>query len=88
MAEGFWKTSISKVEPNKVVVRGYNLAELIGRVSFGDVVYLLTKGDLPQGNEGRMIDAILVSACEHGLSAPSADARSGFPPPTCRPRMN
>src|SRR6266536_740291 len=30
-----WNTAITRVEPNKVAVRGYNIAELMGRVSFG-----------------------------------------------------
>ncbi|MEX0990876.1 MAG: citryl-CoA lyase [Actinomycetota bacterium] len=70
----FWRTAISEVRPNEIRVRGYNLLELIGNRSFGDVVYLLLSGELPAGNEGRMMDALLVSATEHGLMAPSVDA--------------
>lgn len=70
----FWRTSIAQVKPNDIRVRGYDLLELIGNRSFGDVVYLLLSGDLPKGNEGRMMDALLVSASEHGLMAPSVDA--------------
>jgi citrate synthase len=70
----FWRTSIAQVKPNDIRVRGYDLLELIGNRSFGDVVYLLLSGDLPRGNEGRMMDALLVSASEHGLMAPSVDA--------------
>ncbi len=70
----FWRTSISEVKPNEIRVRGYDLLELIGNRPFGDVVYLLLSGELPDGNEGRMVDALLVSATEHGLMAPSVDA--------------
>lgn len=70
----FWRTSIAQVKPNDIRVRGYDLLELIGNRSFGDVVYLLLSGELPEGNEGRMMDALLVSASEHGLMAPSVDA--------------
>jgi citrate synthase len=70
----FWRTAISDVGPNRVRVRGYDLMELIGRRPFGDVVYLLLSGELPAGNEGRMVDAVLVSACEHSVVAPSVDA--------------
>ena len=55
-------------------MRGYDLVELIGRRSFGDVVYLLLAGDLAEGNEGRMIEACLVAASEHSVVAPSVDA--------------
>lgn len=72
--EPFWRTSIARVEPNDIRVRGYDLLDLIGNRSFGEVVYMLLAGDLPEGNEGRMVDALLVSASEHGLMAPSVDA--------------
>lgn len=70
----FWRTEISQVSPNDIRVRGYDLMELMGTRSFGDVVYLLLSGDLPSGNEGRMVDALLVAATEHSLMAPSVDA--------------
>lgn len=69
-----WRTEIADVKPNDIKVRGYDLLDLIGNRTFGDVVFLLLSGELPQGNEGRMIDALLVSASEHGLLAPSVDA--------------
>jgi citrate synthase len=55
-------------------VRGYDLLELIGNRPFGDVVFLLLSGELPSGNEGRMLDAVLVAAAEHSVLAPSVDA--------------
>lgn len=73
-AKPFWRTAISKVEPGDIRVRGYDLNDLIGNVSFGDVTYLLLTGELPAGNEGKMMEALLVSASEHSLMAPSVDA--------------
>jgi len=70
----FWKTSISEVRPNEIYVRGYALEELAARRSFGDIVHLLLTGELPAGNEGRLIEAILVTCCEHSLASPSVDA--------------
>jgi len=35
----FWKTAISKVEPNKILVRGYDLTELVGKYSYADLTY-------------------------------------------------
>src|SRR5947209_13485104 len=70
----FWRTAISSVRPNEIRVRGYDLIELIGSRPFGDVVYLLLSGDLPRANQGRMMDALLVSACEHSVLAPSVNA--------------
>ena len=69
-----WRTAISSVKPNEIRVRGYDLVEMIGRKSFGDVVFLLLSGELPEGNEGRMVEACLVAASEHSVVAPSVDA--------------
>jgi len=70
----FWKTAISKVSPNEILVRGYPIEQLTRERLFGDVVYLLLTGELPSGKEGRLVEAILVSCCEHSLASPSVDA--------------
>ncbi len=68
------RTNISWVQPGKILIKGYNLTDMIGKKSFGDIIYILFTGDLPKGNEGKMIEAILVASCEHGLSTPSTNA--------------
>ncbi|MEA3334297.1 MAG: citryl-CoA lyase [Chloroflexota bacterium] len=65
------QTSISQVFPDRILIRGYSLADLIGVYGFGDVVYLLLVGELPTGHEGGLIDAILVACVEHNINAPS-----------------
>ena len=67
-----WNTAITRVEPNKVAVRGYDIAELMGRVSFGAAVYLILTGELPSPTVARLMDAILVSSIDHGATPPSA----------------
>ncbi|HKF94444.1 MAG TPA: citryl-CoA lyase, partial [Gammaproteobacteria bacterium] len=67
-----WNTSITRVEPNRVAVRGYDIAELMGRVSFGAAVYLVLTGELPSQPVARLLDAILVSSIDHGATPPSA----------------
>ena len=67
-----WNTAITRVEPNKVAVRGYDIAELMGRVSFGAAVYLVLTGELPSPAVARLMDAILVSSIDHGATPPSA----------------
>src|SRR5215475_8707296 len=74
MDEPFWKTSLSSVQPNKILIRGYRVQDLMAHCSFGDIIYLTFKGDLPMGNEGRMIEMIVVSSTDHSLLAPSIDA--------------
>lgn len=60
-----WKTSITKVEPNKIITRGFLQKDIIGNISFSEMVYLLLKGEMPSKNEVKMLQAILVSLCEH-----------------------
>ena len=72
MAEKTWKTAITKIEPNEVAVRGYRIDDLMGHVSFGEMVYLVLKGDLPTPEVGRLMDAMLVSSVDHGATPPSA----------------
>jgi citrate synthase len=67
-----WKTGITNVEPNKISVRGYRLDELMGKVSYPQMVYLLFKGELPTENVAKLMDAILVSSIDHGSTPPSA----------------
>src|SRR4029077_7369642 len=67
-----WNTAVTRVEPNKVAVRGYNIAELMGRLSFGAAVYLILTGELPSAAVARLMDAILVSSIDHGATPPSA----------------
>lgn len=71
MNELHWKTGITRVAPNEIQVRGYRVEELMGRLSFPQVIYLIFKGELPSQNVGKMIDAILVSSIDHGATPPS-----------------
>jgi succinyl-CoA synthetase alpha subunit len=72
-----WHSAITRIEPNKVAVRGYDIAELMGRVSFGAAVYLILTGEMPSPAVARLMDGILVSSIDHGATPPSAlSARS------------
>ncbi|MCJ7624635.1 MAG: citryl-CoA lyase [Anaerolineaceae bacterium] len=74
MSEGFWRTGITDVKPGEIRIQGYSIQDLIKHASFGDVVFLLFKGEWPLHGEGRLVEAILVSSADHSLAAPSADA--------------
>jgi len=67
-----WHSAITRIEPNKVAVRGYDIADLMGRVPFGAAVYLILTGELPSAAVARLMDAILVSSIDHGATPPSA----------------
>ena len=66
-----WRTGITLIEPNKILVRGYPLDELMGRVSFAEAIYLLLIGELPTPAIGRLLEAVLVSSIDHGATPPS-----------------
>jgi citrate synthase len=44
----------------------------MGNISFGQAVYLILRGDLPDDATGRLMDAIIVSSIDHGATPPSA----------------
>jgi len=67
-----WTTAITRIEPNRVAVRGHDIASLMGKISFGAAVYLILTGKLPDEETGRLMDAILVSSIDHGATPPSA----------------
>lgn len=66
-----WRTALTGIEPNKILVRGYPVDEMMGRVSFGEAIYLLLVGELPTPGMGRLIEAMLVSFIDHGPTPPS-----------------
>jgi citrate synthase len=70
-AKTAWATSLTSINPNEVLVRGYRLDDLMGRIGFGDATYLLLTGELPPPSVGRLIDAMLVSFVDHGATPPS-----------------
>ena len=70
-----WQTAISYKVKDRIVVRGYDVNELAGNVSFAEMVYLVWKGELPSQNVAKMIDALLVIFAEHAMSPSSASAR-------------
>jgi citrate synthase len=68
---GRWRTSLTHIEPNKITVRGYALDEMMGRVSFAEAIYLIIFGELPGPAIGRLMEAMLVSSIDHGVTPPS-----------------
>jgi citrate synthase len=66
-----WRTALTCIEPNKILVRGYPLDEVMGRLTFGEAIYLLFTGEVPSPGIGRLMEAILVSFIDHGATPPS-----------------
>ena len=70
-ADGRWQSALTDIAPNKILVRGYPLDEMMGRLGFAEAVYLLLMGELPTPAIGRMLNAVLVSSIDHGVTPPS-----------------
>jgi citrate synthase len=66
-----WRTALTCIEPNKILMRGYPLDEIMGRLTFGESIYLLLMGDVPSPAIGSLMEAILVSFIDHGITPPS-----------------
>jgi len=69
--EDWWSTSIIDMQPGIIRYRGYAIEDLIGRVSFAEMVWLLTRGELPDPTAAKLLEAALVAAVDHGPQAPS-----------------
>ena len=74
MSQEKWSTSITAVQPNEVRLRGYRIDDLMGEISFAQVIFLTLTGELPTEKQARLIDAILVSSIDHGVTPPSCQA--------------
>jgi citrate synthase len=66
-----WNTALTSIEPNKILVRGYPLDEMMGRLTFGEAIYLLLMGEVPSPGIASLMEAILVSFIDHGATPPS-----------------
>lgn len=67
-----FKTAITKIDGDKEYIRGYALEDLVQKKSFVETIFLLLKGELPNKNEARMLDAMLTAAIDHGPGTASA----------------
>lgn len=65
------KTNVSNVKPNRIITRGYNQEDLIEKIRYSDMVFLLLKARLPSIDESKLFNKILVSFCDHGVTPPS-----------------
>jgi len=88
MTDDTFNTAITQTAPGEIRMRGYRIEELMGRVDFGQAVYLLLRGELPNAAVGRLITAMLVSSIDHGPAAPSVNgarlaASTGAPLNAC-----
>ncbi len=82
----WWHTDIIDMAPGQIRLRGKPIEELIGTVSFPQMIWLMLRDGLPSQAQARLLEAVLVSAVDHGPQAPSiAVARMAV---TCGQSLN
>ena len=62
--------------PEAIGVHGYDLCnDLMGEINFGDMAFLEVAARLPNANESRLFNAILITLVEHGIVPSTLAAR-------------
>ncbi|MEN2739599.1 citryl-CoA lyase [Microbacterium sp. X-17] len=74
MAEQYWESAVSRIDDSTVRIRGYDLEELIGGLTFTSAAYLLIRGALPTPNQTKMMDAVLTAVLDYALQKPGTVA--------------
>ncbi|WP_170426394.1 citryl-CoA lyase [Ruegeria arenilitoris] len=67
----WWRTSIIDMEPGRIALRGEPIQDLIGNLSFAEMIWFLVRGDRPSPAQAHLFEAALVAAVDHGPQAPS-----------------
>jgi len=67
----WWDTAIIDIHPGEIAIRGYPIEQLIGRVRFPDMIWLMLRGELPTRGQSDLLEAALVPGVDHGPHAPS-----------------
>jgi citrate synthase len=70
-----WKSDIAWKNRDRIVVRGYDVNELTGNLDFGQMLFLVLKGELPTEAQAKITNAMMVSLAEHAMSPSSATVR-------------
>ncbi|MER9232440.1 citryl-CoA lyase [Mesorhizobium sp. M0622] len=69
--EEWWHTGIIEMRPGVIRLRGYEIQDLIGRVSFPAMIWLMLRGELPSEDQAALLGIALGAAVDHGPQAPS-----------------
>lgn len=71
----WWSTAIIiDMAPGQIRFRGHPIEDLIGNVTFPEMIWLMTRGDLPTKDQAKLLEFALVAAVDHGPQAPSIAA--------------
>jgi citrate synthase len=75
-ASDWLRTGVGTSDADSITVMGRDVAnELMGKVTLTELAFLLVQGREPTAGETRMLDAVLVSLADHGLTPTVLAAR-------------
>lgn len=55
----WWETEISHIQKNSIAIRGYPIEELIGELSYPQMLYLLLVGELLDDSKAALLKVFL-----------------------------
>ncbi|MEE2822244.1 MAG: citryl-CoA lyase [Acidobacteriota bacterium] len=67
-----FKTSVSKLKNEDIIIRGESLSSLIQTFSFSDAIFVLLAGRKPNPKESSVFSALLVAIVDHGMGTTSS----------------
>ena len=67
----WWDTAIINMEPGVIEFFGYPIEDLIGNLTFSQMIFLMLRGKIPTKSQAALLDAALMSGVDHGPQAPS-----------------
>jgi len=70
------RTDIGWSDASRITVFGHDFpSEILGRLNLGDMGFLELTGRIPNANESRMFNAMVVTLVEHGITPSALAAR-------------
>lgn len=70
-AHEWWSTDIIEIQPGRIAIRGYKIQDLIGNITFPQMIWLMLRGELPSRAQAELLELALVTSVDHGPQAPS-----------------
>lgn len=72
----WWTTEIINVRDGNIELRGYPIEQLIGNVTFVEMIWLLLRGEVPSRDQATLLEAAMVASVNAGPMSPSCSIAS------------
>ncbi|MFS0559753.1 citryl-CoA lyase [Terribacillus sp. 179-K 1B1 HS] len=70
----WWETEISDIKKNQIILRGKEVEDLIGNITYSQMLYFLLTGKELTDQQAKLFESVLVAGADHGPRAPSIAA--------------